>query len=268
MAALSHRVFFAVSVVWATFALVAPPSAHGQDYAREQRWADETLPGVVVGDAVRIKATSGREFLGLYTEPAKASAALPAIVLVHGVGVHPDFGIIGVLRVKLADLGYATLAIQMPVQGKDATVDDYFPKVFPDAADRMTKAAEWMRAKGHANVVLLSHSMGAWMANVYLDQAFEATPYKAWIVMGLTGSYSWTMRRFAMPILDVYGENDIAPVLGAVGRRKFALNEVNGSRQVKIAGADHHYLGRENELVAAIDAFLRERIAPALSTQR
>ena len=274
MAALSHRVFFAVSVVWATFALVAPPSAHGQDYAREQRWADETLPGVVVGDAVRIKAASGREFFALYTEGNAATLAKsspdskPAIVLVHGVGVHPDFGIIGVLRVKLADLGYATLAIQMPVQGKDATVDDYFPKVFPDAADRMVKAAEWLRAKGHDKVVLLSHSMGAWMANVYLDQAFDATPYKAWIVMGLTGSYSWTMRRFAMPILDVYGENDIAPVLGAVGRRKFALKESNGSRQVKIAAADHHYLGRENELVAAIDVFLRERIAPALFRQR
>ena len=62
-----------------------------------------------------------------------------------------------------------------------------------------------------------------------------------------------------MPVLDVYGELDNAAVLGAVGRRKFALKEGNGSRQVKIAGADHHYLGRENELVGVIDGFLRER---------
>ena len=258
MTAFPRRVFFAVSVVLTTLAMFAPSNACAQDYAREQRWVDEIVPGIVVGDAVRIKAASNREFLALYTEPAKANAALPAIVLVHGVGVHPDFGIIGILRAKLADLGYVTLAIQMPVQGKDATVDDY-PKVFPDAADRMVKAADFLRAKGHSNVVLLAHSMGAWMANVYLDQAHETTPYKAWIVMGLTGSYSWTMRRFAMPILDVYGENDINPVLSAVGRRKFALKEGNGSKQVKIAGADHHYLGRENELVAVIDGFLRDR---------
>ena len=67
------------------------------------------------------------------------------------------------------------------------------------------------------------------------------------------------MRRFALPILDIYGEKDINPVLGAIGRRNSALKDSNGSKQVKIAGADHHYLGRENELVAVIDGFLRER---------
>ena len=236
--------------------LLVMATAQAQDYEREKRWADEVAPGVVVGDAVRIKAASGRDFLALHAEAGKAK---PAIVLVHGVGVHPDFGVIGILRAKLADLGYTTLAIQMPVQGKDATVDDYFPKVFPDAADRMVKAAEWLKAKGHANIVLLSHSMGAWMANEYLDRAHESTPYRAWIVMGLTGSYSWGMRRYGLPILDVHGEQDIAPVLGAAGRRKFALKESNGSRQVRIAGADHHYTGRETELVTSIDAFLRER---------
>jgi hypothetical protein len=228
----------------------------GQDYAREARYADEVVSGLVVGDAVRIKAASGREFLALYTQgkPGKS-----AIVLVHGVGVHPDFGVIGILRAKLSDLGYTTLAIQMPVQSKEAKVDDYFPPVFPDAADRLAKAADWLRAKGHSNVVLLSHSMGAWMANEYLDKAHASTPYQAWIVMGLTGGYSWGMRRYALPILDVYGELDNPPVLGAVGRRKFALKEANGSRQVRIEGGDHNYTGRENAVVAAIDGFVQAR---------
>jgi hypothetical protein len=227
-----------------------------QDYVREQRYADEVVSGLVVGNAVRIKAASGREYLGLYTlgKPHKS-----AIVLVHGVGVHPDFGVIGILRAKLSDLGYTTLSIQMPVQSKEAKVDDYFPPVFPDAADRMAKAADWLRTKGHANVALLSHSMGAWMANEYLDKAHEATPYQAWVVMGLTGGYSWGMRRYALPILDVYGELDNAPVLGAVGRRKFALKQANSSRQVKIEGGDHNYTGRENALTDAVDAFLQAR---------
>lgn len=230
--------------------------AMAQDYAREARLAQEVVSGLVVGDAVQIKTSSGREFLGLYT-PGKAGTS--AIVLVHGVGVHPDFGVIGLLRAKLSDLGYTTLSIQMPVQSKEAKVDDYFPPVFPDAADRMAKAADWLRAKGHAKTVLLSHSMGAWMANEYLDTAHAATPYQAWIVLGLTGGYSWGMRRYALPILDVYGELDNAPVLGAVGRRKFALQETNGSRQVKIEGGDHNYTGRENAVAAAIDAFLGSR---------
>ena len=96
------------------------------------------------------------------------------------------------------------------------------------------------------------------MANVYLDAAHGTTPYRAWVVMGLTGGYSWGMRRYALPILDVYGEADITPVLGASGRRKFALKDANGSRQVMIPGADHFYAGREKELAQAIDAFVRE----------
>lgn len=243
-------------------ALLAACAAHAQDYEREKRWAAEVTPTLVVGDAVQIKAASGRAFLGIYTEgkptsPAAAGAARPALVLVHGVGVNPDFGMIGMLRARMADLGYPTLSIQMPVAPKEATVDDYYPKLFPDAAERMARAAEWLRSKGHAKQVLVSHSMGAWMANEYLDKQHAQTPYQAWVVMGLTGGYSWTMRRYPFPVLDLYGENDIEPVLKAEGRRKNALDSNNGSRQVRIAGADHHYDKREAELATAIDAFLR-----------
>ena len=233
-------------------------TAGAQDFAREKRWADEVVPAVVVGDAVSIKASSGRDFLGLYTEAKSPKAAL---VLVHGVGVHPDHGVIGILRTRLADMGYTTLSIQMPVQSKEATVDDYYPKVFGDAADRMVRAAEWLKGKGHTRLVLVSHSMGAWMANEYLDKQHAQTPYQAWVVMGLTGGYSWSMRRFRFPILDVYGEADIEPVLKADSRRKGALNSANGSRQVRISGADHHYEKHEAELAMAIDAFLRDTVA-------
>ena len=235
--------------------LLAPALA--QDYAREKRWADEIVPALVIGDAVQIRAQSGREFLGILT-PGKPGR--PALVLAHGVGVHPDHGMIGILRGKLADLGYTTLSIQMPVAAKEATVDDYYPKLFPDAADRLQKAAEWLKTKGHTNIVLISHSMGAWMANEYLDARHADTPYRAWVVLGLTGGYSWTMRRYKFPVLDVYGENDLQPVLKAEGRRKSALDSGNGSRQVKIAAADHHYEKREAALTAAIDAFLRDTV--------
>src|SRR5436853_5148707 len=91
-----------------------------QDYEREKRWSAEIVPGLVVGEAVWIEGQGGPKFLGLYTETQKAPAA---IVLVHGVGVHPDHGVIGALRVSLADAGYTTLSIQMPVQKADAGVN-------------------------------------------------------------------------------------------------------------------------------------------------
>ena len=112
---------------------------------------------------------------------------------------------------------------------------------------------------GHTDVVLLSHAMGAWMANEYLDRAYASTPYTAWVVLGHTGGYSWGMRGYAMPILDVYGEQDYGPTLSSAARRRFALKQSNGSRQVMIAAADQNYTGRERELAAAIDAFLGAR---------
>ena len=247
-----------MKTMWILAIALASPAAPAQDYAREKKWADEFVPAIVVGDAVKIRAASGRDFVGILT-PGKPGR--PALVLVHGVGVHPDHSMIGVLRTRLADLGYTTLSIQMPVAASGATVDDYYPKLFPDAADRMQKTAEWLKAKGHANVVLVSHSMGAGMANEYFDARHADTPYRAWVVMGLTGGYSWTMRRYKFPILDVYGENDLAPVVKAEGRRKGALDSNNGSRQVRISGADHFYEKREAELTAAIDAFLRDTAA-------
>ena len=244
-----------IKTMWILAIALASQAAPAQDYAREKKWADEFVPAIVAGDAVKIRAASGRDFVGILT-PGKPGR--PALVLVHGVGVHPDHSMIGILRTRLADLGYTTLSIQMPVAASGAAVDDYYPKLFPDAADRMQKAAEWLRGKGHANVVLISHSMGAWMANEYFDARHADTPYRAWVVMGLTGGYSWTMRRYKFPILDVYGENDLAPVVKAEGRRKGALDSNNGSRQVRISGADHFYEKREAELTAAIDAFLRD----------
>ena len=236
-------------VAWILLAAVFPAAA--QDYDREKRWAAEIVPNLVVGDAVRLKLPSGREFLGLYAERKSAPAA---VLLLHGVGVHPDHGVIGALRVALADMGYATLSIQMPVQKSDAQLEDYYPAVFPEAVERVRAAGAWLAAQGYRRVVLLSHSMGSWMANVYYENTADS-PFAAWICMGLTGGFGG-MRNVRVPVLDVYGEHDLAPVLRADWRRRATLTAIDGSKQVRIAGADHQYTGKEKELAVQIRDFL------------
>lgn len=235
----------------------APAVLHAQDYVREKRWLDEVAPGVVVGDPVMIKASSGREFLGLYTEAARPRAT---IVIVHGIGVHPDHGVIGTLRTRLVDQGYSTLSIQMPVLAADAQADAYAP-LFPDASDRIARAAEWLRAKGQTKLVLLSHSMGSRMANAYLDTVAVASPFTAWVALGLGQPYSGATARYPFPILDLYGEQDLPAVREAATRRKAVLDITRGSRQSMQARADHFYTGQETALVATVDSFLRETVA-------
>ena len=225
-------------------------AAGAQDYDREKRWAAEIVPNLVVGEAVQIPIAS-RTFLGIYTE---AKTPKPAILLVHGVGVHPDHGIIGTLRASLADLGYTTLSIQMPVQKSDAGLNDYYPKVFPEAVERIGAGAQWLKAKSASKIVLLSHSMGSWMSNVYYEQTREP-PFAAWICMGLTGGYGG-MQNVHVPVLDMYGEHDLPPVLRADSRRRAALRSITGSKQVMIPGADHHYIVKEKALVESIRDFI------------
>ena len=231
--------------------VLAAGAAPAQDYEREKRWAAEVVPNVVVGDAVQLKLPPGREFLGLYAERKGAQAA---ILLVHGVGVHPDHGVIGILRVALAETGYSTLSIQMPVQKSDAALEDYYPAVFPEAVERIRAGARWLQAKRYPRLVLLSHSMGSWMANVYYEQTRDA-PFAAWVCIGLTGGFGG-MGNVRIPVLDLYGENDLPPVLRADWRRRLTLHSIEGSKQVRIAGADHQFSGKEKELAAAIRDFV------------
>ena len=93
-------------------ALVSSACFAQADYAREQRWADEITPAILVGDAVQLALPSGRKFLGIYAPNSKAQAG---VVLVHGLGIHPDWSVVHPLRSQLAEQGYATLSVQMPV---------------------------------------------------------------------------------------------------------------------------------------------------------
>jgi hypothetical protein len=241
---------FVTSATWAS------------DYAREARFAQEVSAQLVVGDAVQIPHVAGlsyRPFLGLIAEAAKKDPARPAIVLAHGVGTHPDEGITGELRKLLHDMGYTTLSIQMPIGSKEAAIDDYFPKLFPEAGARLQTAAQWLAARGYAKTVLVSHTMGSWMANVHFDQTHTRSPYKAWVCISLTGGYSFATRNYPFPVLDLYGERDIKVTVSSAWRRAGLLKlAAAGSEQVMIAGADEQWRGTGAAAAQAIDQFLKK----------
>jgi hypothetical protein len=246
-----------------TCALIALP-AWASDYTREARFAQEVQAQLVVGEAVQIPhagQSAYRPFFGILSETAltKANTQLPAIVLAHGVGTHPDDGLTGELRKILHDLGYTTLAIQMPIGAREAAIDDYFPKLFPEAGARLNAAAQWLAARGYVRTVLVSHTMGSWMANVHFDQTHASSPYKSWVCISLTGGYSFATRNYPFPVLDLYGENDIKVTVSSAWRRAGLLKlAATGSQQVMIAGADEQWRGKQAAAAQAIDQFLKK----------
>lgn len=239
------RAFAAVLLAIYSFA------AAGQaDYAREQRWAAEITPAILVGDPVQLALPSGRKFLAIHAPNARAQAG---VVVVHGLGVHPDWGLINPLRSNLSEQGYATLSVQMPVLASDARGSEY-PPTFPEAADRIAVAVQYLRGKGHQTIAIVAHSLGARMSNVYLNRS-DAPAIDAFVAIGLSGEYT-RPETFKAPVLDLMGEKDLPAVLDAATARAGAIRRIRGSAQVSIAGADHFFNGRETDLVGAVKLFL------------
>ena len=224
------------------------------DYAREQRWADEIAPALVVGEAFHLELKSGRRFLAIYAPHPMARAG---VIVVHGMGVHPDWGLINPLRSGLSEQGYSTLSVQMPVLAADARGDQY-PPLFPEAAERLAAAVAFLRGTGLAKIGVVSHSMGARMTNYYLN-VMPNPGIAAWVAIGLAGAYAEpdTIRA---PVLDLFGEKDLPAVLDSAGRRAAGLRGVRGSAQIEVPAADHFFAGRETELTRQVRVFLDLRL--------
>lgn len=236
----------------AIFTLNCFASAGAPDYAREKKWADEVVPGLVVGDPVYLQTPRGHhKFLTLFTPVADTRKA---VIVVHGMGIHPDWGMVGTLRTELADRGFTTLSIQMPILAADAQGEAY-PPTFPEAAERIAEAVGFLKAKGYTQLAIVSHSMGSRMSGVYMAGKPDSS-VKSWASLGLSfGDYS-AMKH---PILDLYGENDLPPVLENAAKRKKSL-AANQSTQKVIARTDHFFTGHEGEMVEAVTAFLNETL--------
>lgn len=225
------------------------------DYAREKRWADEITPGVVVGEEVYLKYSAGQKFLALYTA---ASQPRVAVILVHGLGRHPDWELIGALRSGLADQGYTTLSLQMPVLAADAAADAY-PPLFPDAAERLRAAVAFLKTKGHQRIAIASHSLGSRMSNFFLvNTPDHGVAY--WISIGIVPSDFAEPDKLRLPVLDIYGERDFPQVLQQAEARANVLKTLKGSAQIEVAGADHYFTGRESELTRQVRQFLDLRL--------
>jgi pimeloyl-ACP methyl ester carboxylesterase len=231
--------------------LLALAQQQPSDYAREKRWADQIVPTLVAGEAVWLEAPRTEKFLGIYTE---AKDAKGAIILAHGLGVHPDYGIIGELRTRLADAGYTTLSVQMPILAAEAPAARY-PVLFWEADARFAGALTYLRRKHYAKIWLLSHSMGSRMANHYIA-AHPQVPLAGWISLSISSGEMGPLRKIKFPVYDVYAENDLEAVVKGAPRRAAALKALKGSSQTMVFGADHFFAKKDKDLVSLIRLLL------------
>ena len=246
--------------------LVATASAPAiaQDLEREARWARETLATLLSGEAVRIPQANGHRFLAIYQAAARlpSEAANPppgAAIIAHGRGWGPDVDLYGALRTDLAEAGWSTLSIQLPVLPGTAKLGDYVP-TYPDADERFALAVDWLRQRGHTRVAIVSHSLGATMANHYLVRTQDGK-VGAWVYLGILNGLD-DMFRIKIPVLDVYAERDWEVIRVGADERRKQIERIAGSRQVMVAGAQHFYEDQREPLKRLIVEFL-DAVMPA-----
>jgi alpha/beta superfamily hydrolase len=243
---------WAAAALWlAAGAALAAPAI---DYFREGRWLHEVVPALVVGDAVYLATPARPKVLAILTEPTGPTKG--GVIVLHGLGVHPDWGLIGGLRTNLADAGFTTLSVQMPVLAADAPRADY-RVTLPEAGDRIAAAIGYLRSRGVAKIAIVAHSMGATMADAYLARP-DALAIDAWAPVGMLVAFTVPPKE---PVLDVVAENDLDEVKLAAPSRKPKLPQDGCSREAAIAGTDHYFGNAQKALAAVITAFLERAFA-------
>jgi pimeloyl-ACP methyl ester carboxylesterase len=240
--------------------LVFSVNAQASDLAKEKRWADQVVDAILDGEAVWLNDGTS-EFLGIYTEAEEDQGR--AVIVMHGTGIHPDWQqVVQPLRVGLIEHNWNTLSIQMPILPNEAEYAEYAP-LYDEVAPRINAAIDFLRKNGSKEIVLIGHSQGAAMAAYYLSITKQNV--NGFVAIGMASLADDvrmdsinSLKKITVPVLDIYGEDDLEEILISVDDRAGAAKQAGNKNytQVKVAGSNHFFDGKEDELVEAVAAWL------------
>jgi len=243
--------------------LCQSPAAYASDLDKEQRWSEQIVDALLVGEAIQLDA-NGTSFLGIYTEAGEGSGDR-AVILLHGIGVHPDWPeVINPLRSELPEHGWSSLSIQMPILANDAALADYAP-LFDEVAPRVEAAVAFLRERGNQTIVLIGHSLGASMGAAYLATHSQhglgglVTVGMSVIELDDKMNSALALEKISIPVLDIYGSRDLDSVLNTAKARATAARKGGNAdyRQIEVEGADHFFVSLDDDLTRRVYGWLK-----------
>lgn len=238
----------------ATFVVAA------SDQQRELDYADSIQRNLVLGKVVWLQA-GGQSFLSLYTEAEKTDNSNAAIIL-HDRGDHPDHEpLIRGLRTILPQHNWTTLALQLPLRESGAEEADY-DSLADEAKDRLLAGVEYLRKQGAKNIAVIGYGWGAAIAVYTMSAKPDAAMALAAVSLAMPESSlpqtqsGGFMKNITVPILDLYAEFDLPPVVDSARQRRMITKDNPVYRQLKIDGENHTYQYDSGMVVKRIYSWL------------
>ena len=111
--------------------------------------------------------------------------------------------------------------------------------------------------KGYRYHIVVGHSLGAYMGVASLG--YELPGVQGFVGIGMNHNAIKHLDDLGMPALDLYGELDQPEVVGSAPQRKRSGSVSKKYRQQMVAGADHFFTGKEDELLEIISQWIKER---------
>ena len=249
-----------------------PPESNDPQTQLAAKLEASSAPGKVVW-----LEGQGQKTLAIF-QPATTAQAQGAVILVPDRGMTPGGeSVIGPLRRKLTEFGWATLALHIPA------IYDAAAKVDSTTLIKATQAAlaaaeKFLAEKNLKPVIAIGIGLGATASAASIN----GQPVGLVLISPQTGAKDdaafylpQTLSKLTLPILDIYGQRDTQPVLASVAERAAAKKSpAAGStsssyQQIMIPTADHNFSGQEDLLAKRIVGWLRKHfIAPNKSTKK
>ncbi len=229
------------------------------DLDKEKRWAEQVEDSLLDGEVVYLKEVKKvddkkveNKFFSLYTKAEKPKKL--AVLLMHGIGAHPDWPqLINPLRTLLSESGWSVLSIQLPILANDAKPEDYEPLV-AEASTRVHAGIEYLYSQGFKKVVIVAHSMGTVMASHYLAESGEKIA--GYVAIGMPENNTQHLSKIDLPLLDLYGTDDLPTVLGSSKARAKASAANKLYQQKSAKDADHFFEGKDDALLEIVLSWL------------
>lgn len=233
--------------------LLFASNVQASDLAKEQRWREQVVDAILDGEPVDLN-DGKNDFLSIYTEGNEDNKT--GVIIMHGIGIHPDYPtVVNPLRVGLAESGWHTLSLQLPVLPNEAEGKDYEPLI-PEATPRIKAGIDYLKEQGMNKIAIVAHSLGTWMAGYAIEKGgVEVVTY---VAIGMNIPAIESIPAIRVPMLDLYGGNDLPEVVDNAGKRKSAASQNKQYQQTMTSGADHFFNGLEDELITTVDDWLQK----------